>query len=457
MSHRGTNSCYMTAEHSSPDANYEGLAYLESLPQWDGTSKFDLSNLELVLAGLGQPQEATRTVHVTGTNGKGSVSATIAAILGASGARVGLYTSPHLSKLNERILIDGRQILDAELDAACIQVRAAIPAAIKLTYFEALTAAAFLAFSRAKLDWVVLEVGLGGRLDGTNVIKHPAAAVIVSIDYDHEHILGNTLEAIASEKAGIIKEKCLLVTGDIADGPMSVIAEAARCSGARHLQASRDFSGRATPEGLRINSNNISEIRCVSALRGPHQAGNMAIAATVCAELGISSEHIVYGIEHVFWPGRLERLRVGKREVLVDCAHNPAGVRSLVTYLAGNSYHNLEMVFGVLDTKSWQQMVEMLYPHVGSWNLLRPDSVRALNHSILQSYMSGFDIKSRDYEDDYQALVVDRFAGARSCEFSDSTAAPDTLVTGSIYMVGKLRALLGVPERAVWQRSEAMA
>ena len=200
-----------------------GLEYLQSLESWDFKSPFSQNNISTVLDYLGKPQDKPRALHVAGTNGKGSVSAMMSSILKQAGYSVGTNISPHLMNVNERFIINGEAIDDARLSEALSIVKGAVEATeAPLSYHEALTAAAFYAFK--DLDWIVMEVGLGGRLDASNVIAKPEIAFITSIGLDHQDILGHTLEAIAKEKAGIIKEGSHVVLGDIAPEPFEVIS-----------------------------------------------------------------------------------------------------------------------------------------------------------------------------------------------------------------------------------------
>ena len=186
-----------------------GIAYLEKLTPWNGRGGFALEGIVKVLKRLGDPQDSYPTIHIAGTNGKGSVSSGISSILGAAGYRVGLNSSPHLQSLNERIAIDGLPIDSTALGEFCHDVRvAANRDLVELSFHEAITVVSFLAFREIGVEWAVVEVGLGGRLDASNVISRPAATAIVTIDYDHQAILGNTLAEIAAEKAGIIKQGC---------------------------------------------------------------------------------------------------------------------------------------------------------------------------------------------------------------------------------------------------------
>ena len=355
-----------------------GLQYLGSLGDWKGSPDFGLTKISSVLKFLGSPHERVRAIHITGTNGKGSTSASIAAILGAGGARVGLTISPHLSSINERIVIDGCSIDNETLGNFAWEVGIASQrCGVTLSFFEGVTATAFLAFSELSLDWAVLEVGLGGRLDGTNVIRHPLGTAITSISLDHEAILGDDLKKIAAEKAGIIKSGAPLVTGRLPKEAEETIGEISRSLNVDPVVLGRDFDVTGTGESFRFVADGIGT-HFKSRLVGAHQAENLGVAIRLCREIGIPLAQCQAGISSVFWPGRLEQITVGSCTGYLDCAHNIAGVKALVNFLKDNNINGLVVGFGALDTKRWQEMIELLCPFVSQWNILRPDSTRAL-------------------------------------------------------------------------------
>src|SRR5260370_14091742 len=348
------------------------------------TAKLGLERIQAVLKVLENPERSYRVVHVAGTNGKGSVCAMIAAGLRAAGIRTGLFTSPHLVEPTERIQIDGQSITPPDFAAAFDIIHRAAERLIDSgeldlhpTYFESVTAMAFLVFRDKQVDTVVLEVGLGGRLDATNVVT-PALCVLTPIDFDHESWLGNTIEAIAGEKAGIIKEGVPVVVARQRPEAMAVIEKVARERNAPLHPTSewpmKDLQ--VTADGCSFVTEGIA-VHCP--LRGAHQADNALTAAVVLHELGMAAD----GIAQTVWPGRLER--VGERpDIFLDGAHNPAGTRALAAYIR-QFYSDVKvwLIYGVMRDKSVAEMVETLFPLAQEVIVTTPPAPRALRASSL--------------------------------------------------------------------------
>ncbi|NDC36498.1 MAG: hypothetical protein EBZ48_00415 [Proteobacteria bacterium] len=419
-----------------------GLDYLESLAPWRGQGGFGVEKLRRVMERLGNQQDRTKTVHVAGTNGKGSVSAAIASILGNSGGKVLLNTSPHLIKVNERICIDGAPVSDGELSAALERIRdCANGLGVSLSHFEAITGAAFLLCESCRIDWSVFEVGLGGRLDATNIIKAPEVTGIVSIDFDHEAILGDTLGKIACEKAGIIKPGVPVVVGKMAPEAEAEILRIASDRSASALVFGRDFSITRSSEGkVRFSSTNFGEMEFTPSLPGLHQAENMAVAAAMARKIGLPKE--------VKWPARLSFHKIGNRTVIFDSAHNPAGIQSLISFLDAKGISGIEIIFGAIGTKRWVEMVDLLRPYISYWRLLEPNSSDAVENRVIANHLSGFGISIQQLSDNH-AEILDIFSGARS--------DVPILVTGSMYLVGKVMEILGVPIQRLWKRGAELA
>jgi len=431
-----------------------GLSYINTLTPWNGRGGFALDGIIKVLKRLGQPQDSYPTVHIAGTNGKGSVSASVASILGAAGYKVGLNTSPHLQLFNERIVLDGLPIGDQPLGEFCYDVRgAAAKEMVELSFHEAITAVTFLAFREIGVDWGVIEVGLGGRLDASNVISRPAATAIVTIDYDHQAILGNTLGEIAAEKAGIIKQGSPLISGLLPLEAQRVVNEKAKVT--KHYRYQTDYgvglAGSETPHtfgywGKDFPVGPITAFDFTSPLPGIHQGHNLSVAATIGLAIGMKGDVVKQGIEGVFWPARLEGISVDGCSILMDCAHNQAGIRALIDYLHRTNAKSIDLTFGVLDTKNWKEMIAMLAPHVRHWRLIRPDSERALPLEQVQDEigLSSNDVRISTYGSDYEALARDMVG---------TSDGETRYVTGSMYMIGKLRSTLGLPIKPIWTRS----
>jgi dihydrofolate synthase/folylpolyglutamate synthase len=431
-----------------------GYEYLATLRPWNGRGGFSLEELVRVLARLDNPQDKVPTVHVAGTNGKGSVSAATAAILARSGYRVGMNISPHLQKLNERIVIDGLSCSDEFIGEFAYAVRqAAHKELVELSFHEAITAVAFLGLWEVGVEWSVIEVGLGGRLDASNVISRPAATAIVTISFDHQAILGDTLGQIAAEKAGIIKPGSPLITGILGKEADSVVSKMAK--GVPHYRFGRDFDARVKDDGstsvigywgkeFPIGKNISFDFK--PGLLGRHQAHNLTVAATLGLVLGCTPEAVKEGIEGVFWPGRLEEVELSGLKLVLDCAHNPAGVESFTSFLDTRGVRGIDLTFGVLDSKNWQEMVNRLKPYVSTWRLLTPESDRALplEQLVQELKISGTGVRVEVYGSDYERCLQEILSQAES---------GSAYITGSMYMLGRIRDMLSIPERPLWRRA----
>jgi dihydrofolate synthase/folylpolyglutamate synthase len=394
-----------------------------------------LETVRAALAHFGDPQLRFRVAHIAGTNGKGSTSAMVARALRVSGRRVGLYTSPHLHRFAERIQCDGAPVDEELLGDALTEVlsardRRVIPS---LTLFEATTVAAWLCFERAGVEDVVLEVGLGGRLDATNVCA-PAVCAITSIGLDHVALLGDTVEQIAREKAGILKTGVPYVLGPSLPGtPAGAAIEAVGARvGALRLDVPSlsvrvvDALGRA-----RVVTERGEE--CALGLSGAHQVDNARTALGVLRALGVREEHALSGLREVRWPARCERIE----NVLIDSAHNPDGVATLRAVLAHDrtEVRSRALVFGSSSDKDWRSALDGLAGFCPSsqWHLCAAQLSRATEPSVLAAYAGGHAHAS-------VASAVDR---ARASVGEDGLV----VVCGSIFVAAAARAhLLGERE-----------
>lgn len=405
-----------------------GLEYLKTLKPWAGQGGFRLEPMRQVMDALGNPQDSYRTVHVAGTNGKGSVSAMIASGLGSAGYKVGLNISPHLIELNERFVVDGVSLSDRQISQAALKVKdVADKEGILLSLHEALTAIAFVSFREAKVDYAVIEVGLGGRLDASNVINNPEAVVITSIGYDHVDILGDSLESIAYQKAGIIKKGRAVIVGEMDSSALDVIKSEARSLNSSCFVLNEDFFELG---GIQI------------ALNGVHQRRNGAVAAKTLELLGISCTDIKNGLSNVYWPARLEEISYQSRRLLFDCAHNPAGMNTLCNYLKAQNLNEIIVVFGAISTKSWREMIDMLCPFASEWHILEPSSLSAVRSEDIGEYLSCNNIKVATYGDDYRKFINN---------INDLDPNKLILCTGSIYLLGTLRSLLDIHSKPLWK------
>jgi dihydrofolate synthase/folylpolyglutamate synthase len=307
---------------------------------------FKLDRLRALLARLGDPHKRLRIVHVAGSKGKGSTAAMLAAVLGRAGYRTGLFTSPHLCRVEERFQVDGQPISDAELSTLLGEVRDAARPAAPPTFFEVATAVGFLHFVRRRVDAAVLEVGLGGRLDSTNVCR-PAVALITSISFDHTGLLGDRLASIAREKAGIVKAGRPVVSGATGREARAVIEEVCRDRRAPLAQLGVDFHYRYEPGWVDAGGTRLPRVEVVTRRRrwpacelnllGEHQAANAAVAVACVERLREQGWHlpdaaVAAGLAEVAWPARMEVL--GRRPLVVlDCAHNVASAAALADTL----------------------------------------------------------------------------------------------------------------------------
>lgn len=423
----------------------EGFQFLDRLEKWKGGG-FCLDPIRAVLDGLGNPQDCVKTIHIAGTNGKGSVCAYVSNILTRAGFRVGLTISPHLSRVNERIVLAGLPISDERLDELLTKIKIQTSRLNQqLSYHEALTIAAFLAFEEERVDYAVVEVGLGGRLDASNVITRPEVAAIVSIGYDHLDLLGPTLADVAREKAGIIKPNSNLVIGPMDLLALEAISIAANEKGAFSRIFGEDFGIENTEQGLEYWSAGTNAIEAKQFvikpnLLGRHQACNASVAAEICKLLHYSESSIQEGINTAFWPGRLEVINYRGREIILDCAHNPDGIESLCAYLKHQQYQEVNLGFGVLESKDWHKMTDKLMPYVAHWHLLEVSSERALSSAHVAEYLSGFGISQENYHRDLSGFLE-----------SILKKEGPIVITGSIYLIGELRSLLDIPEKPIWR------
>jgi dihydrofolate synthase/folylpolyglutamate synthase len=448
--------------------NYpEALNYLYSLGNEVLTAKLGLRNIEALLQHLGEPHRAFKSILIAGTNGKGSVAAFCDSILRASGYKTGLYTSPHLLQIEERIRVNGRMIHADEFARLTEEVKNAVTALMQRhagedvlmldrhpTYFEMVTAIAFKHFAEQQIEIAVLEVGLGGRLDATNAVD-PAVAIITNVDLDHEQYLGSSVREIAAEKAGIIKTRSgktdestsrrplLVVFGGRDGSALEVVEERCNAVGATLFRVPKDFAYAAEPDGLgrfqlRLDSRLGMGIEVHLPLAGEHQVSNalMAIRAMELLEgCGdqISRYSLEAGISGTEWPGRLEILNSRPR-IILDGAHNPAAadkVRQYVeTFLQPKK---IVMVFGAMKDKAIHEMTRVLFPLAREIVLTRPEYERSANPHEILNLISRSSSSVRSTASVQEAIDI-----AEELAWDD-----DTIVfVGSLFLVGEAKKLL---------------
>lgn len=414
--------------------------------------KLGLDQIRSLLDGLGHPDCAFRSIVIAGTNGKGSVTAMVERALRAAGYRTGRYTSPHLVDLEERFVIDGDQITPDALEAVAGRVKdVAGHLALPPTFFEATTAVALEAFRDAAVNVAVLEVGLGGRLDATNAVE-PIAVAITSIDFDHEQYLGHTIEAIASEKAAIIKNGCFAVLARNPPAVRAVVEARARAENSPLVYAPDDVRAEArlsmpglkgwpTHEGkteLTVSTSRGFSETVTLGLRGRHQIDNAVAALRLLEELDargilrVPQPAIHTGLTDVVWPARLELRRWREGRVLIDGAHNPAGARALASYLDEAYGRPLPVVFGAMRDKHVDGLVAGLAPAASHFVITAPATPRAATPSEISAVARAIapDVTAHEFTRPMDALA---FA---------ATLGDPVIVAGSLYLAGEIRAEL---------------
>jgi dihydrofolate synthase/folylpolyglutamate synthase len=439
--------------------------------------KFDLAHMRVLLGALGHPEEKLECVLIAGTNGKGSTAATLASILQASGLKTGLYTSPHLLRINERIRVNGSPIGDDEfallhdvVDRTAERLVGEGELPWHPSFFEMLTAMAFEYFSRSRPDVLVLEVGMGGRLDATNVVD-PRISVITDIALDHQKYLGNSVSEIAREKVGIIREGGVVVTLPQMPDANDIIGNAILDLGARAVSAgpfvppvspgSAEFWENAkkhltaenaecaektwgTPRSRYPLQVMGQQIMVESPLLGRHQLRNIALAIAAAEELHnqgfaqVTATTIERGIRETHWPGRFQVVPAagGAPEVVLDVAHNPAGAWALRSTLSA-AYEDrpITMVFGVMRDKAVSEVAEILFPIAERVVLTQANNPRSATAAEIRQAASRVEVDILEASDVNSALAeAGRIAGPGGL----------VVVTGSIYIVGEAMLALGV-------------
>lgn len=434
--------------------NYESaVRYLLSLgrelgaPTQATAAKFNLENITVLMERLGRPDRTYPIVHIAGTNGKGSTAAFLESILRAAGFRTGLNTSPHLERINERIRINGEEVSDqifAETFTRVQEVIEELLAAGRLqahpTYFECVTALAFEVFARERVEFAVVEVGLGGRLDATNIVR-PQVSVITRIDFDHENYLGHSLEEIAREKAGIVKAGVPVATAPQLPEVREVLRGKARELDATIVDTGEDFdlereiAEAGCARALARARARGEAVRLAPGLPGRFQLENALNAAATARLLQargyrITNQNIEQGIRSAEWPGRLERLQAGP-DVYLDGAHNPGAARELAQFLEENfARRRVYLIFGAMRDKSVDEMTGILFPLASEVIFTQPGTPRAVSANQLAD-LAGHHAARYTVIRDAEEALESALAKARSDDA--------VFVTGSLYLVGQLR------------------
>jgi dihydrofolate synthase/folylpolyglutamate synthase len=413
--------------------NIETSKFLNNLQRFGW--KLGLDNIRNLLRIIGNPQQSLKGIHIAGTNGKGSTAAMLESIFSHAGFKTGLYTSPHLINVEERIRVAGKQIPSAELEDIIENLRPHVER-LQSTYFETLTAAAFHYFNKEGVEVAIVEVGLGGRLDATNVFI-PEVSLITSVAFDHAEYLGTTLAAIAREKAGILKTgvPCILQSGtpEVIDAisavareigaPLHLLYRLVLIENSRCTMAAETFD-------LDIGNKMMKELRLN--LRGEHQVMNAALAVAACELLKgtgfeVSDTAVRLGLESAKWPGRLQIVEENPM-VVIDVAHNPESIQALMLALKTRfTYRRLLVIVGLLADKDIDGIVQVISADADTVISVGPKSDRALSARKLQEKFSGFGKAAIEKPDVISAL-----------ETLKKEAGPDDMICilGSHYVLG---------------------
>lgn len=429
------------------------MNYTEAMEYIENTSKYGnntgTKRVEKILDILGNPQNKLKCIHIAGTNGKGSITSMITSVLIESGFKVGMYTSPYIEEFEERIQINRENISKSDLACYTTIVSKAIEEIVSMgwgypTEFEIITCIMFLYYSKKEIDYAVIEVGLGGKSDSTNVIK-PLVSIITSISYDHVSILGNTIEEIASEKAGIIKENIpVILYPQQEEGAYKVIEKTCRKKNSELIQINKNSIYHIPNDEfnkayqlLKINTNK-DEYEVQLSLLGSHQSMNCAVAIYAIEQLmqigiKIRKEDVLMGLSNVKWPGRLEILKTNPLIVL-DGAHNLDGITKLKESVEKYfKYNKLVLIIGILSDKDVEKMVESITPMANKVIAVTPNSYRGKTSKdlikIIEKYNKNCEALE-DYKEAYDKALS-------HCNEDDMI-----LICGSLYMIGDMRKII---------------
>ncbi|MCM8822050.1 MAG: bifunctional folylpolyglutamate synthase/dihydrofolate synthase [Candidatus Omnitrophica bacterium] len=417
-----------------------GHKYLEKLT--DFGIKLGLDKMRFILSSIKNPHKKYRSILIAGTNGKGSVACFISNCLRQAGYKVGLYTSPHLIRVEERIQINGKQVSSGVFNEMCLELKKLcdkLPVEMQPTYFEALTVIAFEYFKREKIDVCVCEVGMGGRFDATNVLE-PVLEIIMPVSYDHMEYLGNSIEEIASEKAGIIKNNSIVVSGRQLPESLKVIKRVCRQKNAKGYFYGKDFSARLIfsdfPHEHKLNFTGISSIKNISIrLFGSHQIHNAAVAIQSLLLLrksgfDISDSAIIEGMKKSIWPARFQPVMENPL-VIIDGGHNPDGINSLKRALK-QYFPDTKFIFlvGILKDKKWEVMLRMLSKLGEKFIFTTPDNPRSVPPEHLAGKMHELTKKTG-----VEVIENVQHAFKRLIEIKGSSPR---VICGSLYLAGDI-------------------
>ncbi|MCL2760750.1 MAG: bifunctional folylpolyglutamate synthase/dihydrofolate synthase [Desulfuromonadales bacterium] len=393
-----------------------------------------LERISAILRNLGNPEKNINVINIVGTNGKGSTGAFLSSIMTNSGSKTGFFSSPHLSSFTERFRIDNQEPSEGKIGKIAEKVLKKAPP--EATFFEIVTAMGFLYFAREKVDIAIMEAGMGGESDATNIAEG-ILSIITPISIDHSKYLGTTTREIAIEKAGIIKKSKPVVIGPQKHDALLEIKRIAKENGSPCMVWGEDFYAELTPDGITYDAPDLVMKNLNPSLKGRFQVQNLASAITAARILSdkgfiVTDKTIRSGIENSFWPGRMEMFS-GARQILLDSAHNPAGTAALIESLPDYRYNHLILIFGAMADKAWQESILQLAPHVDRVITVKPNIERALNPEELADFCNMNNLKA-----------IAAGSVKNGLELAEKTASEDDLilVTGSIFVVGEARSLI---------------
>lgn len=405
--------------------------------------KLELSTIENILRFLNTPHKNYHVIHVAGTNGKGSTATYLASVLRQAGFKTGLYTSPHLVRFNERINIDGQDISDDDVVNAYEAVSAVDIGRRRATFFEIATAMAFYHFAREKVEWAVIETGMGGRFDATNIVR-PEACVITNLSIEHTDYLGSTIKDLAREKGGIIKPGVPVVTAVSQPSGLAVLQDLAKERQAPLFRFKKHFSIRKNPNRATYTFQGIHQAfqEIVKPLPGAHQRENLSLALAALElvferfkgkdpRYALTQEVVEKGLARANWPGRLERI-MEKPLVILDGAHNLKAAQVLGTYLAQTvKDKKLTLVLGILDDKPHEEMMAHLVPHAHRVIITQAKIDRSIETPVLAASAKKF-FKG-------ETLVIPDVKEAVSHAISTSSEDDAVCIAGSLYVAGEAK------------------
>ena len=411
----------------------DALKFLYSLQKYG--IKFGLSKTENLLKKLDTPQKHLKFIHIAGTNGKGSVATYLSSILKNAGYRVGVYTSPHLVSFTERMRINGENISKRDVVHYTKLIRNVMDKREPPTFFEAVTAMAIKYFADEKVDIVILETGMGGRLDATNIV-HPILTIITNVSLEHQVFLGDTIESITKEKAGIIKDKIPLVTGINQEEAIQIIEDICKKKDVYIYRIEKDFSCIQENGVYHYNGINHHYNGLKSGLNGIYQKNNLALALAsieILNNIGlcIKDEHVINGVKQAFWPGRMHI--VSKSPIiLLDGAHNIAAMHGLKESIKEMEYNKLILVIGIMEDKDTKEILDIIVPMTDFTIYTRPKYYRA---------MDPFKLKEQ-YKKVHKYEIINNLERAIARAKQRASEKDMILITGSLFTVGEALSIL---------------